>query len=80
MLSVNYIRENKENVLAGLAVKNFDAKEHLDKILNFDIKRRETQKMLDDNLAEANAISKEIGNLFKSGKADEANKLKDKNC
>ena len=39
---------------------------------------RDTEKQLDDSLAEANNISKEIGNLFKSGKTEEANKLKER--
>ena len=78
MLQISYIRDNKEEVINRLAIKNFEAKEIVSKIIDIDVKRRDTQKQLDDSLAEANNISKEIGILYKSGKADEANKLKDK--
>jgi len=78
MLQINIIKENPQEVINRLAIKNFDAKEHIEKILALDLKRRETQKKLDDNLAESNSIAKEIGVLFKSGKASEANSLKDR--
>jgi seryl-tRNA synthetase len=78
MLQINVIRENQDLIIERLAIKNFDAKEHVGKIILLDIKRRETQKKLDDNLAESNALAKEIGMLFKSGKTTEANVLKEK--
>ena len=78
MLQINIIKENPQEVIDRLAIKNFNAKEHIEKILALDLKRRETQKKLDDNLAESNSIAKEIGVLFKSGKASEANSLKDR--
>jgi seryl-tRNA synthetase len=80
MLQLNYIRENKEEVISRLSVKNFDGRETVGKIIESDVNRRETQKLLDDNLAEANQIAKEIGNLFKSGKTNEANELKEKSA
>jgi seryl-tRNA synthetase len=78
MLQVNHIRENKDEAVRRLAVKNFDANEIIDRIISLDEKRRETQKKLDDSLAEANAMAKEIGGLFKEGKTVEANILKEK--
>jgi seryl-tRNA synthetase len=78
MLQINVIRENQDLVIERLAIKNFDAKEHIGKIILLDVKRRETQKKLDDNLAESNVLAKEIGMLFKSGKTAEANVLKEK--
>jgi seryl-tRNA synthetase len=78
MLQINIIRENPQEVIDRLAIKNFDAKGSIEKIITLDSKRRETQKKLDDNLAESNLIAKEIGVLFKSGKASEANSLKEK--
>ena len=65
-------------VLKLLAIKNFDGKEIIQTILSLDDKRKETQKMLDDNLAQNNALAREIGKLFKSGKTAEANQLKAK--
>ncbi|MDZ7742111.1 MAG: serine--tRNA ligase [Bacteroidota bacterium] len=78
MLQLNYIQENREEVLRKLAVKNFHNTELIHEIISLDQKRKETQKNLDDNLAEANNLAREIGNLFKEGKAKEANEIKEK--
>ena len=78
MLQLNYIRENKEKVIARLAVKNFDAKELVAKIISLDSDRRKIQTELDTLNSEANAIAKQVGELFKSGKQAEVNDLKNK--
>lgn len=76
MLELSLLRENPQMVIDRLMVKRFDAKNIVASILETDQWRRETQKLLDDNLAEANNLAREIGNLFKSGKQQEANELK----
>lgn len=76
MLELSYIRENTAEVIERLAVKNVNAEPLLQKILDLDVRRRETQKELDDNLAQSNAISREVGNLMKAGKASDASELK----
>ncbi len=79
MLQVAFIRENKERVLKGLAIRNFvDAEKTIDQVIDIDEKRRAIQTQLDKILAESNKISKEIGNLFKSGEKQKANILKEK--
>jgi seryl-tRNA synthetase len=78
MLQIGYIRENKEEVIERLAVKNFKAEEIISQIISLDEKRRDTQKRLDDSLAEANLLAKEIGGLFQKGMTAEANALKEK--
>jgi seryl-tRNA synthetase len=78
MLVLQTIRENPEKTIKLLALKNFDGKEIIQTIISLDDKRKETQKMLDDNLAQSNALAREIGNLFKAGKTEEANHLKEK--
>ncbi|CAM1358555.1 Serine--tRNA ligase [Tenacibaculum soleae] len=79
MLQVQFIRENKQTVLDGLAKRNFaDAETIINDVLTFDETRRATQVSLDNILAESNKISKEIGGLFKSGEAQKANLLKEK--
>jgi len=79
MLQVQFIRDNKQVVLEGLAKRNFaNAEEIIDEVLKADETRRATQVSLDNVLAESNKISKEIGGLFKSGQVEEANKLKAK--
>lgn len=79
MLQVQFIRDNKETVLAGLAKRNFaNAETIVEEVLNADENRRATQVSLDDILAESNKMSKEIGGLFKSGEVQKANLLKEK--
>lgn len=76
MLSLKFIQENKETVIRKLAVKNFDAKELVDKIIYLDNKRKELQKLSDEKLSEINSISKQIGALMKEGKKAEAETAK----
>ncbi|MDG1396804.1 MAG: serine--tRNA ligase [Polaribacter sp.] len=79
MLQVQFIREKKDEVLAGLAKRNFgNAETIIDRILTADENRRATQFELDNTLAESNKLSKEIGNLYKTGQAQKANILKEK--
>ncbi|MCK9616724.1 MAG: serine--tRNA ligase [Lentimicrobiaceae bacterium] len=78
MLELNTIKEKKEEVIERLAIKNINARQTIEKIIDLDTQRRENQKKLDDALAQANALAKEIGILFKSGKTTEANQLKEK--
>jgi seryl-tRNA synthetase len=79
MLSVAFIRENKDLVLNGLAVRNFaDAELIIDQVIEKDAARRATQSTLDNILAESNILSKQIGNLFKSGEVQKANLIKEK--
>jgi seryl-tRNA synthetase len=76
MLLVPNLRENRDTILAGLAKRNKDFSQQIDEIIRLDEVRRKTQNDLDNNLAEANKLSKEIGDLFKSGKKDEAEAAK----
>ncbi|UJH68679.1 serine--tRNA ligase [Allomuricauda sp. SCSIO 65647] len=78
MLQLQRIREDKKDMVKALAKRNLDAEAMLDGILRLDEKRRGLQTDLDNTLAASNKLSKEIGMLFKSGKAAEANALKEK--
>ncbi|MGB5607778.1 serine--tRNA ligase [Eudoraea sp.] len=78
MLQLQALRTNKDQIAKALKKRNFDAELHLDKVLSLDEKRRALQTDLDNTLAEGNKLSKEIGLLFKSGKAEEANQIKQK--
>ena len=79
MLQVQFIRENKQAVLDGLAKRNFaNAEAIINEVLTSDETRRATQVSLDNILAESNKISKEIGGLFKAGEVQKANLLKEK--
>ncbi|NNF81655.1 MAG: serine--tRNA ligase [Flavobacteriaceae bacterium] len=76
MLQVSFLRENTDLVVKRLAKRNMDARPLVEKAIQLDEQRRKLQTELDNVLAESNKLSKEIGILFKSGKADEANKIK----
>lgn len=78
MIQLSYLRENTQEVIQRLAIKNFNATEIVTKVLEADTNRRDTQQKLDETLAESKQIANEIGNLFKSGKQAEANALKER--
>ena len=76
MLQVNYIRENREKVLERLSVRNFKQPELVDEIINVDEERRQLQTSLDNLSAAANSSAKQIGELMRNGKKEEAELLK----
>ncbi|WOC51820.1 seryl-tRNA synthetase [Bergeyella porcorum] len=78
MLQVNFLRENKERVIAGLHKRNFKTIELVDEAIVADDERRRLQFELDENLAQMNKISKEIGILMKEGKKEDAEVAKAK--
>jgi seryl-tRNA synthetase len=78
MLSLKYLQENKEEAIKALCIKNFDATQIINQVIELDEKRKTTQAKLDNTQAEMNSLSKEIGMLFKSGKIEEANSAKAK--
>lgn len=67
MLTIQQIRNEKAETLARLTKKGVDAVEIIGKIENLDDKRKAIQQELDGNLAQQNAIAKEVGALYKSG-------------
>ena len=78
MLTLKYITENTAEVIERLAKKYFDGKEVIEKVVTMDGERKATQVKLDNTLAEINQLSKQVGELFKQGKAAEANEIKGK--
>ncbi|MCA0364486.1 MAG: serine--tRNA ligase [Bacteroidetes bacterium] len=77
MLQLTFIRENKELTIKGLERKYFkNAAEVVDSVIEIDDNRRNTQKELDDALAQSNLLAKQIGGLMKEGKKEEAEKAK----
>jgi seryl-tRNA synthetase len=76
MLQVSQLRENRDGIIAALAKRNKDFSQQIDEIIRLDEIRRKSQNYLDNNLAEANKLSKEIGDFFKSGKKEEAEAAK----
>lgn len=77
MLQLAYIRDNKDDVLKRLAIKNVkDAESILNTVLQLDEKRKLAQQQADGIKAEANSLAKQIGELMKGGKKDEVEALK----
>ena len=77
MLQINHIIENQESVVKGLARRGLtDAEPMVEKLLQTDRERRQTQTELDGVLAESNRISKQIGQLMQQGKTEEAEAVK----
>lgn len=78
MLTLKQIREDKELAIKRLAIKGFDASAIINEIISLDDERKAIQAKVDADLAEMNAISRQIGVMFSQGKQLEANTLKQK--
>lgn len=79
MLTIKQITEDTEKVILGLEKKNFkNPKEALEKVIEVNNKRKDAQTQLDNNLAEVKSLSKEIGQLMKEGKKEEATEIRNK--
>ena len=78
MLTLNVIKENPEAVIERLAVKHFDARQHIERIIELDKVRRNRQQARDNQAAELNKMAAAIGALMKQGKKEEAEVAKAK--
>lgn len=78
MLQLNYIRENRDAVIERLTVKNFNEVSLIDDLIQLDESRRKIQNESDAIAAEANAAAKQIGDLMRQGKREEAEAIKSK--
>ena len=78
MLTLKVINDCPEEVIRRLAKKHFDAKDIVSQIIELDALRRNTQKTLDNTLAEINSLSKSIGSLMKDGKKEDAQSAREK--
>jgi len=76
MLQVSYIRDNREQVLERLAVKNFKQLELVDEIIQLDRDLRSTKQYLELLQQQMNTTSKLIGQLMREGKKEEAENIK----
>ena len=64
MLEIQRIRNEKEAVIAGLKIRNFDATEVVDSLLGIDLQWRNSKTELESISAELNILAKEIGELL----------------
>lgn len=76
MLLVPHIAQNTEAVKTALAKKKFKDLHKIDEVISLNEQRKKLQHQLDEKLARANQIAKEIGQLFAQGKKEEAERLK----
>ena len=78
MLTVNVLRDRREKILEGYKKRgvNQDTLDLIDEIVVLDDHRKTTQTKLDDSLAKSKQLSKQIGDLYKKGAAEEANVIK----
>ena len=76
MLTLQTIKADPEYVIARLAVKGFDGKEIINKILDIDAERRKLQQTTESDASELKKLASSIGALMKEGKKDEADAAK----
>ena len=76
MLNLKFIQENKDTVIERLAVKNFDARESVEKIITLDNLRKSLQQEAESKQAQMNGIAKQIGRLMQSGQKEAAEKAR----
>ena len=77
MLDLSVVRTQKEQVISALEKRGIDARTLIDNTLVADEKRRGLQSTLDQKLALANSLAKEIGELYKSGNPKQASHKKE---
>ena len=76
MLTLQLINQDPEEVIRRLAVKQFDGREPIMRIVELDKQRRALQKQRDDNAAVLNKMAAQIGALMKQGNREEAENVK----
>lgn len=76
MLQLQVIREKKAEVLAALSKRQGNFESIIEEIISTDENKRLVQVSLDNVLAQSNNLSREIGQLMKSGQQEAAENLK----
>ena len=77
MLQIQKIRTDKDSIIKNiLEVRKVDVSDQINKVYNLDLKKRDTQKHLDEMSANMNVLSSQIGEQFKKGAIEKANILK----
>ena len=76
MLTLKLLRESPDFVIRRLAVKNFDARDIVNKIIVLDDHRKALQTKSDALLAEQKKAAAAIGQLMKEGRKEEAESAK----
>ena len=77
MLHISDIRQNKDNIIAKLRIKNFEAEDLINSVIEKDNLRKLNQQKSDEILTKSNQIAKEIGSLYRNDEVDKINSLKE---
>jgi seryl-tRNA synthetase len=77
MLTLQAIRNNTQEIIDRLAKRGHDRSGDIQEVLRLDEQKRASQTSLEQKLAASNNIAKEIGDLFKAGKKEEADARKE---
>lgn len=76
MIPISQIRSNHQEIIDRLARRGVDRSAEIKQVLALDEEARSARFQLEQNLSRANQLAREIGDLFKSGKKDEAEGLR----
>lgn len=76
MIELPFLRKEPDTVAEGLDRRGLDKRQTIDDILKLDEQRRHNQAQLDEVLAQSNKLSKDIGQLYKNGESQEAERKK----
>jgi seryl-tRNA synthetase len=76
MLQVNFIKNNKEEVIERLSLKNFTDLNLINQVIELDDERKKLQFEFDEKQSKINTTSKKIGQLMASGKKELAEEKK----
>lgn len=76
MLQISYIRENKEKVIEALQKRGFKEIEKIEELIRLDEGKRSIQSQSDIIASHANAAAKQVGELMRAGKREEADAIK----
>jgi seryl-tRNA synthetase len=77
MLTLQAIRNNTQEIIDRLAKRGHDRSADINEVLRLDEQKRASQTSLEQKLAASNNTAKEIGDLFKAGKKEEADARKE---
>ena len=77
MLQIQKIRTHKDSIIKNiLEIRKVNVSDQINNIYDLDLKKRDTQKNLDELSAHMNVLSSQIGEHFKYGNIEKANNLK----
>ena len=77
MLPIQKIRADKDLIIKKIfEIRKQDVSSQINEVYNLDLKKRETQTILDELSSRMNTLSSKIGLLYKNGDIEKANILK----